>query len=94
MEYYIFNTEEEVFSKNAEIYDMYTTQPRSERVTLYCYSVFGNGEYFAMEYDGSYDAKDLLNGLIPETEKEVINQGYNLEKPIDPSNDTVKHLKL
>jgi hypothetical protein len=73
---------------------MYTTQPRSERVTLYCYSVFGNGEYFAMEYDGSYNAKDLLNGLTPETEEEVIDQGYDLEKPIDPSNDTIKHLKL
>ena len=94
MEYYIFNTEQEVFSKNAEIYDMYTTQPRSERVTLYCYPVFGNGENFAMQYDGSYNAKDLLDGLTPETEQEVIDQGYDLEKPIDPSSDTIKHLKL
>ena len=93
MEYYIFNTEQEVFNKNADIYDMYTLQPRNERVTLYCYPVFSNGEDFAMEYNGSYDAKNLLDGLTPETEQEVIDQGYNLEKPIDPSNDVINKLK-
>ena len=82
MEYYIFNTKEQAFDKNADIYDMYTTQPRSERKTLYCYSVFTNGVNFAMEYDGSYDAKNLLDGLTPETEQEVINQGYDLNDPI------------
>lgn len=82
MEYYIFNTEEEAFNKNADIYDLYTVQPRNKRTTLYCYQVFSNGENFAMGYDGSYDAQGLLDGLTPETEQEVINQGYNLENSI------------
>ena len=81
MEYYIFNTEEEAFNKNADIYDLYTVQPRSERVTLYCNDIFTNGTKFAMGYDGSYDAQGLLDGLTPETEQEVINQGYDLENP-------------
>ena len=42
-----------------------------------------NGTNFAMEYNGSYDAQGLLDGLTSETEEEVINQGYDLESPID-----------
>ena len=82
MDYYIFNTEEEVFNKTANIYDLYCVQPREERVTLYCYKIFTNGTKFAMGYDGSYNAQGLLDGLTPETEQEVINQGYDLNDPI------------
>ena len=53
-----------------------------ERVTLYCYDICTNGTKFAMGYDGSYDAQGLLDGLTPETEQKVINQGYDLEDPI------------
>ena len=35
-----------------------------------------------MGYDGSYNAQGLLDGLTPETEQEVINQGYDLNAPI------------
>tara|TARA_Y100000114_G_C11735112_1_gene315710 strand:- start:256 stop:540 length:285 start_codon:yes stop_codon:yes gene_type:complete len=93
MEYYIFNTEEEAFNKNADIYDMYTVQPRNERVTLYCYPVFSNNEDFAMSYDGSYNAKGLLDGLTPITEEEAIEQGYNLDEPIMPTDLTLINLK-
>ena len=84
MEYYIFNTEEEAFEKNADIYDLYCVQPREERFTIYCWGVYTNGIHFAMEYDDSskYKAQGLLDGLTPETEQEVINQGYDLEDPI------------
>ena len=82
MEYYIFNTLNEAKEKDADIYDLYCIQPRSERSTLYAYLIFTNGTNFAMEYDGSYDAQGLLNGLTPETEQEVINQGYDLNAPI------------
>ena len=82
MDYYIFNTEEEAFNKNANIYDLYAVQPRSERVTLYCYKIFTNGIYFAMGYDGSYNAQGLLDGLTPETEEQIINKGYDLNAPI------------
>ena len=85
MEYYIFNTKEKAFNKNADIYDLYTVQPRSERVTLYCYEIFTNGIYFAMQYDYSskYKAQGLLDGLTPETEEQIINKGYDLNTPID-----------
>jgi len=85
MEYYIFNTEEEAFNKNADIYDLYTVQPRSERVTLYCYVVCTNEISFAMEYDGSYNAQGLLDGLTPITEVEAIAEGYDIDAPIVPT---------
>jgi len=81
MEYYIFNTLEGAGNKAADIYDLYAPQPRSERTTLYAYNIFSNGTNFTMAYDGSYDAQGLLNGLTPETEQEVINQGYDLDQP-------------
>ena len=92
MEYYILNTEEQVFTKNAEIYDMYATQPRSERTTLYCYPVFTNSEDFAMEYDGSYDADGLLDGLTPITEAEATAEGYNLEEPVIADSSIISKL--
>jgi hypothetical protein len=82
MEYYIFNTKEEAREKVASIYDLYCVQPRVERVTVYCYFIYTNGTDFALAYDGSYDAQGLLDGLTPETEQEVINQGYNLSNSI------------
>ena len=84
MEYYIFNTEEEAFEKSAEIYDLYCALPREERVTLYCNEIFTNDISFALRYDNTrkYKAQGLLDGLTPETEQEVINQGYDLENPI------------
>ena len=83
MEYYIFSTEEKAFEKNADIYDLYCVQPREERDTLYCYDVFTNDIYFAMEYNGAYNAQGLLDGLTPETEEQIINKGYDLNTPID-----------
>ena len=82
MEYYIFNTLNEIKEKNEEIYDLYAVKPRSERKTLYGYLMFTNGTNFAMGYDGFYNAQGLLDGLTPETEQEVINQGYDLNNPI------------
>ena len=81
MDYYIFNTETEVKDKSAAIYDLYAP-PRSERFTLYAYSMFTNGSEFAMEYDGAFDSQGLLDGLTPLTEQEAINQGFDLDNPI------------
>lgn len=83
MEYYIFDTIAEANEKNAEIYDLYCAQPASERSTIYAYCIYGNGIKFAMEYDGTYNAQGLLDGLIPETEQEVITQGYELDAPLN-----------
>ena len=83
MEYYIFDTIAEANEKNAEIYDLYCIQPKDERSTLYAYYVYGNGSKFAMEYDGSYGSWNILNGMTPETEQEVIDQGYDLDKPLN-----------
>tara|TARA_R100000963_G_C4597813_1_gene72612 strand:- start:269 stop:526 length:258 start_codon:yes stop_codon:yes gene_type:complete len=84
MEYYIFDTKEEAFEKSSAIYDLYVSQPRSERTTLFAWYVFTNGSKFAMEYDstGKFNAQGLLDGLTPETEQEVINQGYDLDTPV------------
>jgi len=81
MDYYIFNTEQETKDKNAAIYDLYAP-PRSERSTLYAYSIYTNGSQYTMEYDGTYDAQGLLDGLTPLTEQEAINQGFDLYDPI------------
>lgn len=83
MEYYIFNTLEEAQEKDAEIYDLHCVQPRIERTTLYAYGIFSNGTKFAMEYDGTYGSWNILNGMTPETEQEVITQGYDLKTPIN-----------
>lgn len=81
MDYYIFNTEIEVRDKNATIYDLYAP-PVSERTTLYGYLIYTNGTQYAMGYDGTFDAQELLDGLTPLTEQEAINQGFDLDNPI------------
>ncbi|MCK5616230.1 hypothetical protein KAR91_80955 [Candidatus Pacearchaeota archaeon] len=81
--YYIFDTEAEAKDKSAKIYDLYVTQPVSERTTLYAYPIFTNNTDYAMAYDGSFDARGLLDGLTPITEQQAIDQGYNLDNPIE-----------
>lgn len=81
MDYYIFNTETEVKDKSAAIYDLYAP-PRSERSTLYAYSMYTNDSQYTIEYDGSFDAQGLLDGLTPLTEQEAIDLGFDLENPI------------
>jgi len=82
--YYIFDTEQEARNKDAEIYDLYVTQPVSERTTIYAYPIFTNDteSKYAMEYDGSLDDQGLLDGLTPLTEQEAIDQNFNLENPV------------
>lgn len=82
--YYIFDTEQEARDKDAQIYDLYVTQPVSERVTIYAYPIFTNDteSEYVMGYDGTLDAQGLLDGLTPLTEQEAINQGFDLDNPI------------
>ena len=82
MQYYLFDTEEQAKELSAAIYDL-NAPPKGERSTLYACQIYSNEEQFAIEFDdGAFDPGELLAGLDPYTENEIIILNFDLEKPL------------